>query len=157
MRLRNSVLLAVAGLLLCASPALAARPHVEQFRFTGIDDTFSQELSDSCGFPITVSVSAHETHIFRADGSEQDLIHYQASYLVGGEVRLLEDDNFRLVSGADGSVRVSGSDFWLKAPDGTTILKNRGNLTFIPPDNLTFHGPHPSITDGVDICALLGQ
>ena len=156
MRLRVSAIVGLFVLfLMCASTAFAARPHVEQFRFTGIDDTASADVSDFCGFAITIQVTAHETHLFRADGSEMDLIHYHAQYVVGGEVKLLEDDNFREVIGSDGSLRVSGMDFRIESPDGTTLLKNRGNITFVPPDQLSWHGPHPSITEGFDICGAL--
>ena len=51
-------------------------------------------------------LDAHETHIFYPDGTEHDLIHYFATYVVGGQTRLIEDDNFRVRSSStDVSVR----------------------------------------------------
>jgi hypothetical protein len=138
-----------------AASAQGGRPTIEQFRFTGVDTDASDEISAICGFEITVNVAAHETHILYPDGTEQDLIHYFATYVVGGQPRLIEDDNFRIRS-SSADVSVSGQDFRLIAPDGSTILKNAGNLHFeFDTQTLTFHGPHPSITEGVDICGLL--
>jgi hypothetical protein len=143
--------LAIAGLAFAAG----GKPTIEQFSFVGVDTGASGDLSAQCGFDVIANVNAHETHLFFPDGSEQDLIHYQAAYVVGGETKLIEDDNFRLLATAS-SVTVSGQDFRLLTPDGATILKNRGNLNFnFDTNSLTFHGPHPSITDGFDICAAL--
>ena len=69
-RTRVLVLLAVtlAAALGAAATASAQGPTVEQFRFTGIDDTFGDELSAGCGLDVTVDGDAHETHVFYADG-----------------------------------------------------------------------------------------
>ena len=40
---------------------------------------------------------------------------------------------------------------------GETLLKNSGNIAFTPPDQLVFHGPHPSITSGFDVCGYLAS
>jgi hypothetical protein len=157
---RSIVVLVAALAALVAGAATASaqgQPTVEQFRFAGVDDTFSAELSADCGFAITVNADSHETHIFSADGSEQDLIHYTAAFDVGGETKLIEDDNFRLLVSPSGSVFVSGADYRLVSAAGVTLLKNRGNLSFTPPDELSFHGPHPSITSGFDLCGYLAS
>jgi hypothetical protein len=157
---RSAAVLVVTLAALLAGAATASAqggPTVEQFRFTGVDDSFSAELSANCGFAITVNADSHETHIFSADGSEQDLIHYTAAYEVGGQTKLSEDDNFRLLISSSGSVFVSGADYRLVSAGGVTLLKNSGNLSFTPPDQLAFHGPHPSITSGFDLCAYLAS
>ena len=159
-RFRSAAVLVVTLAALVAGAASASaqgQPTVEQLRFTGVDDSFSAELSADCGFAITVNADSRETHIFSADGSEQDLIHYTAVFDVGGQTKLVEDDNFRLLVSASGSVFVSGVDYRLVSADGVTLLKNRGNLSFATPDQLTFHGPHPSITSGFDLCGYLAS
>ena len=150
------LLLAFAALLAIAATASAqGPPRIEQFRFTGVDADFSAEISAACGFAITVNADSHETHIFFSDGSEQDLIHYTAKYVAGGKTKLVEDDNFRLLVTSSGAVSVSGVDYRLLSASGETLLKNSGNIAFTPPDQLVFHGPHPSITSGFDVCGYL--
>ena len=152
------LLLAFAALLGIAATASAqGQPRIEQFRFTGVDADFSAEISADCGFAITVNADSHETHIFFSDGSEQDLIHYTAGFVVGGQTKLVEDDNFRLLVDSSGAVSVSGVDYRLLSPSGETLLKNSGNIAFTPPDQLVFHGPHPSITSGFDVCGYLAS
>lgn len=154
-RIATTLLTASVALMLAAGASAAGQPTIEQFHFAGVDDTFSAELTQACGFPISINADSRETHIFYTDGSEQDLIHYTASYSVGGHTKLIEQDNFRLVVDAAGTVRVSGVDYRLLSPSGSTLLKNSGNLQFTPPDQLVWHGPHPSITSGFDLCGYL--
>ena len=154
--IRVGMLLTAALVLLVFASTAAAQggqPTIEQFRFSGVDSTFSSELSASCGFPITVNADSHETHIFYSDGSEQDLIHYTATFVVNGRTQLIEDDNYRILFTASG-VSVSGQDFRLLTPAGTTVLKNRGNIS-ISGSGFTFHGPHPSITHTLGYCDFL--
>ena len=144
-----SVLLAFAS----TASAQGGQPTIEQFRFSGVDASFSSELSAACGFPITVNADSHETHIFYPDGSEQDLIHYTATFIVNGRTQLIEDDNLRILFTSSG-VSVSGQDFRLLTPDGKTVLKNRGNIS-VSSSGVTFHGPHPSITNKLGYCDFL--
>jgi hypothetical protein len=152
---RRGILLTAAVVALCfvSTASAAGPPTVEQFRFTGVDAEFSAELTEACGFPITVNADAHETHIFFSDGSEQDVIHYSATFVVSGRTQLVEDDNFRILFNTSG-LFVSGQDFRLLAPDGTTLLKNRGNFSATD-SGFTLHGPHPSFTAGLGYCDFL--
>ena len=71
---------------------------------------------------------------------------------MAGQLKLIEDDDFRLLLDPAGSVSVSGVDYRLLGPDGTTLLKNSGSIQFTPSDGLSWNGPHPGIS-GVSTCA----
>jgi len=132
-----------------APAAAASAPHVEQFSFVGVDDTFSQELSDGCGVPITVTVDAHETHLF-FENRAQFLIHYAATITGNGHTILLRNNNLEIDTAQ--SVTLVGIPLRVLTADGKTLAKDAGLLYFSFEDGtLVLHGPHP----GFDLCAAL--
>ena len=133
------VVLAVLGLTVMAvTPAAAAGPTVEQGIFTGVDDTFSDELTAACGFPVTVTVDAHETHLVFDDGTFRALIHYNATVTgPGGTLVLNNNEN---VAESSESFRDAGIRFRVSTIDGQTLGMLAGLLIFEFADG-TLGGP----------------
>jgi hypothetical protein len=144
------LVVAVASFVLIPS-ALASTPQVEQFRFVGVDDSFSEELTNVCGFPVTVSVDAHETHLFFEDRG-QFIIHYNATVTANGNTLLLRNNLLEIDTAQ--SVTLVGVPFRVLDADGKTLVKDAGFLYFSFEDGtLILHGPHPSFN--FDLCAAL--
>jgi hypothetical protein len=131
--------------------ASASPPEVEQFSFVGVDDTFSEELTNACGFPVTVTVDAHETHLFFEDRG-QFIIHYNATVTGNGNTLLLRN-NLLEIDAAE-SVTIVGIPFRVLDAEGKTLVKDAGFLYFSFEDGtLVLHGPHPGLN--FDLCAAL--
>jgi hypothetical protein len=131
--------------------ASASPPQVEQFRFVGVDDTFSEELTNACGFPVTVTVDAHETHLFFEDRG-QFSIHYNATVSGNGNTLLLRNNVLEIDTAE--SVTVVGVPFRVLNAEGKTLVKDAGFLYFSFEDGtLVLHGPHPGLS--FDLCAAL--
>ena len=153
---RVSILgLAALGLAFVATPAVAAGPTVEQFRFVGVDDDQSAELTADCGFPVTVTVDAHETHLLFDDGTFQALIHYNAT-VTGAGGTLVLNNNVNEVDSSE-SFRAAGTPLRVSTIDGRTLAKQAGLLIFQFADGtLTFHGSlRPA--EGFSFCEALQQ
>ncbi len=147
----------LAAAVLAAVPVGAASANtdqVEQFRFVGVDDDFSAELTDLCGIPLTVTVDAHETHLFFEDRG-QFIIHYTAVITGGANVIQLAE-NF-VETDTDDSVTWVGVPFHVLDAEGRTLIRDAGYASFAFEDGMvTLHGPHPGFY-GFDICgALMG-
>ena len=139
MRRVSFLVLVVLGLVAITTPAAAASPTVEQFRFVGVDESFSAELTADCGFPVTVTVDAHETHIVFDDGTSQAIIHYHATVTGGGGTLVLNNNVNEVISSE--SYRAAGTPFRVSTVDGRTLAKRAGLLIFEFADGtLTFHG-----------------
>ncbi len=149
----------LAVLLVVVSVAAAAgRPVVEHFRGQGIDHEFSAELTQACGFPITVRFKAHETHLFYPDGSTTEIIHYTATYLTARGPQLIEDDDYRVHGNASQTIfTFTGIPFRIEDPSGRVLIKDRGfaRFDFTNGFDEVLHGPHPSLVDGFDLCAAM--
>ena len=148
------VVLAVLGLtIMAATPAAAAGPTVEQFSFTGVDDGFSDELTEACGFPVTVTVDAHETHLAFDDGTFRALIHYNAT-VTGPGGTLVLNNNFNEVESSE-SFRDAGIRFRVSTIDGQTLGMLAGLLIFEFADGtLTIHGLE-KFAEGFSFCGAL--
>jgi len=134
-----------------APAASADAPQVEQFTFVGVDDTYSEELSERCGFPITVTVDAHETHLTFEDRS-QAVIHYAATVTGNGQTLMLRNNNLEIDT--THSVTVVGIPMRVLTAGGRTLVKDAGFLSFdYDSGALVLHGPHPALT--FDLCAAL--
>ena len=143
------------GLAAFATPAGAAAPTVEQFRFVGVDDDFSAELTADCGFPVTVTVDAHETHLVFDDGTFQALIHYNATVTGGGGTLLLNNNVNEIISPE--LFRDAGTPFRVSTIDRRTLAMQAGLLIFEFNDGtLTFHGTFRP-EGGFSICEALLQ
>ena len=133
------LVLVVLGLVAITTPAAAASPTVEQFRIVGVDESFSAELTADCGFPVTVTVDAHETHIVFDNGTFQAIIHYHAT-VTGGGGTLILNNNFNEVISSE-SYRSAGTPFRVSTVDGRTLAKIAGLLIIEFADGTsTFHG-----------------
>jgi hypothetical protein len=155
MRRGSILVLAAVGSALVATPAAAAGPTVEQFSFVGVDDTFSAELTADCGFPVTVTVDAHETHLLFDDGTFQALIHYNAT-VTGAGGTLVMNNNENVIESSE-LFRSAGTSLRVSTIDGRTLAKQAGLLIFrFADDTLTFHGSlRPA--DGFSLCEALPQ
>ena len=148
------VVLAVLGLtVMAATPAAAAGPTVEQFSFIGVDDTFSDELTAACGFPVTVTVDAHETHLVFDDGTFRALIHYNAT-VTGPGGTLVLNNNVNQVESPE-SFREAGTRFRVSTIDGRTLGMLSGLLIFeFATGTLTIHGLE-KFAEGFSFCGAL--
>ena len=116
---------------MAATPAAAAGPTVEQCIFIGVDDTFSDELTAACGFPVTVTVDAHETHLVFDDGTFRALIHYNAT-VTGPGGTLVLNNNVNQVESSE-SFREAGTRFRVSTIDGRTLGMLSGLLILSSP------------------------
>jgi pectate lyase len=117
----------------------------------GVDDTFSEELTNACGFPVTVTVDAHETHLFFED-QVQVSIHYNATITGNGKTILLRNNDLEIETAQ--SVTIVGVPFRVLDAEGKTLVKDAGFLYFSFEDGtLVLHGPHPGLN--FDLCAAL--
>jgi hypothetical protein len=155
MRRGSILVLAAVGSALVATPAAAAGPTVEQFSFVGVDDTFSAELTADCGFQVTVTVDAHETHLLFDDGTFQALVHYDAT-MTGAGGTLVLNNNENVIESSE-LFRSAGTPLRVSTIDGRTLAKQAGLLIFQFANNtLTFHGSlRPA--DGFSFCEALQQ
>jgi hypothetical protein len=155
MRRVSILVLAALGLAFVATPAAAAGPTVEQFRFVGVDDTFSAELTADCGFAVTVTVDAHETHLLFDDGTFQALIHYNAT-VTGAGGTLVMNNNVNVIESSE-LFRSAGTSLRVSTIDGRTLAKEAGLLIFQFADGtLTFHGTRRP-AEGFSFCEALQQ
>jgi hypothetical protein len=144
------LVLAVASFALIPS-ASASPPQLEQFRFVGVDDGFSEELTDACGFPVTVTVDAHETHLF-FENRGQFIIHYNATVTANDNTLLVRNNLLEIDTAL--SVTTVGIPFRVLNAEGKTLVMDAGFLYFSFIDGtLVLHGPHPGFN--FDICAAL--
>jgi hypothetical protein len=128
--------------------AQAAPPTIEHFDFVGVDEEFSDVLTEACSFPVTVFVEEHTTSRIYADGSERATINFRATY-TSPTTTLNERDHYQFfLDAGQETARFTGIPFELRDADGNVIFKDRGIVIFDADGNiLVEHGPHPSLHD----------
>ena len=115
--------------------------------------SFSDELTDACGFPVTVTVDAHETHIVFDDGTFQALIHYNAT-VTGPGGTLVLNNNVNQVESPD-SFREAGTRLRVSTIDGRMLGMQAGLLIFeFANGTLTIHGLE-KFAEGFSFCGAL--
>ena len=152
-------LLAVIGALALAcvagGSAQAAPPSIEHFDFVGVDEEFSEGLTEFCGFPVTVFVEDHATSRIYADGSERATVNFRATY-TSPTTTLYQSDHYQFfLDAGQETARYTGIPLRIRNADGNVIFMDRGLVIFDAEGNiLVERGPHPSLHDesGRTIC-----
>jgi hypothetical protein len=148
---------AVVAALVFASPA-AARTNVSHFSFQGVDQQFSDVLTNDCGFPVIVRVDVRETDVEYANGGFAAIIHFKATFITDAGPQAMESDNFRVfVNAAETQFTYTGIPFRvIDLGTGRVVVKDRGWVRFTSDsDEFIAHGPHPSLVQGFDLCVTI--
>jgi hypothetical protein len=159
MRRRLAVTLSATAVLALAAgaPASAAggKPVVTHVHVSGIEPEESANLTQFCGFAVSVFHEVDATLRAYPDGSERDTVNESFTYTAGPQ-RLFERDTFQFFFDAGQEIsRFTGVPFRIQDESGRIIFKDRGNVAFDRDGNVVWeHGPHPSVhdTSGRTIC-----
>jgi hypothetical protein len=152
MRRRFAVTLSATAVLTLAAgvPAWGAggKPVITHERSSGVDPEISADLTEFCGFPISVFHQVNATIRVYPDGSERDTVNERFTYTAGSQ-QLFEHDTFQFFFDADQEItRFTGVPFRIQDESGRVIFKDRGNVAFDRDGNVIWeHGPHPSLHD----------
>jgi hypothetical protein len=150
MRRMLGVGLAAVGVLVLTMSvtALAAKPEINHFRFTGVNEEASAGLTEFCGFPITVFEDVHATERTYPDGRLRDTVHERITYTAGSQ-QLFERNNFQFFFDPGENIqRFTGVPFRIQDESGRVIFKDRGNVAFNADTGeiVWEHGKHPSLS-----------
>jgi hypothetical protein len=122
---------------------------------SGIEPEESANLTQFCGFAVSVFHEVDATLRAYPDGSERDTVNESFTYTAGPQ-RLFERDTFQFFFDAGQEIsRFTGVPFRIQDESGRIIFKDRGNVAFDRDGNVFWeHGPHPSVhdTSGRTIC-----
>jgi hypothetical protein len=151
-RLRPWLAATVAGIALCGfqvSPSSADSPNVEHnSRSTFVDDQFSGFLTQSCGFPVTVTVTEMDTFV-TSDHVEIGSVHITATVVGNNHTIGLRTDSSLVTNG---QVNVNaGLIVQVRDAAGRRLTQISGQLRTLSDGSTVFHGSFPIF----DLCDFL--
>ena len=151
-RIRLWLAAIVAGVALCAVqvlPSFANSPNVEHFaRSTFVDPHFTEILTESCGFPVTVTVTESDT-VISTDHVEIISIHITAT-VEGNDHTVSLRTNSPLV--INGQVNINaGLIVQVRDADNRLLTQISGQLRTLDDESTVFHGSFPIF----DLCDFL--
>jgi hypothetical protein len=113
-----------------SATASAAKPEINHFTFTGVNEEASADLTEFCGFPISVFEDTRATERTYPDGTLRDTVHQRITYTAGTR-QLFERNGFQLFFDPDENIqRFTGVPFRIQDESGRVIFKDRGNIAF---------------------------
>jgi hypothetical protein len=150
MRRMLGVGLAAVGVLVLTMSvtASAAKPEINHFSFTGLNEEASADLTEFCGFPITVFEDTRATERTYPDGTLRDTVHQRITYTAGSQ-QLFERNSFQFFFDPGQNIeRYTGVPFRIQDESGRVIFKDRGNVAFNAETGEVVwdHGKHPSLS-----------
>ena len=134
------LIISITALALSAAPASADTPPVEHFSRVGVDEGFSDFLTQSCGFPVTVTVDENDTFV-NLDGVSVVSVHLTGTVVGNGVTLTLRTDS-TAVDTSQGSAS-SGLVVQVFDANGHRLTQIAGELRILEDGTAVFHGTQP--------------